>query len=78
MVRQCTPPPQALSWSSATSTTLSPFARIIALIEQEDWKAIDTSAGEFLATPEDTAGIAGWRAYRDAVIGDGSASADGQ
>jgi len=53
-------------------------ARIIALIGQEGWKAIDTTAGEFLAAPDDTAGIAGWRAYRDAVIGDGSAPADGQ
>jgi len=44
---------------------------IVALCREEGWTALDCSTGEFLETAEDpTAGLNGWRAYRDRVIGE--------
>jgi hypothetical protein len=41
---------------------------IIELCRQQSWTAIDCSTGEFLEK-DPTAGIEGWRAFRDKVIG---------
>lgn len=43
---------------------------IVALCLEEEWNALDCSTGELLESAEDpTAGLEGWRAYRDRVIG---------
>ncbi|WP_166832125.1 hypothetical protein [Thalassoroseus pseudoceratinae] len=44
---------------------------IVALCREEGWTALDCSTGEFLESTEDpTAGIDGWREYRDRAIGE--------
>lgn len=46
-------------------------APIIRLCLEEGWNALDCSTGELLEAADDpTAGLEGWRAYRDRVIGE--------
>lgn len=41
------------------------------LCREEEWTALDCSAGEFLESTDDpTAGLRGWRAYHDRVTGE--------
>ena len=44
---------------------------IVELCNEERWTALDCSTGEFLESAEyPTAGLDGWRAYRDRVVGE--------
>ncbi|MEW4489727.1 hypothetical protein AB1L42_16720 [Thalassoglobus sp. JC818] len=44
---------------------------IVALCLEEGWNALDCSTGELLESAEEpTAGLEGWRTYRDRVIDD--------
>lgn len=43
-------------------------ARIVALVDAHGWRALDTTTTEFLAAPGDTAGVSGWRGFRDRVL----------
>lgn len=43
--------------------------RIVALCEGAGWKALDTSATEFLVSAADTSGLSGWRSLRDRAAG---------
>lgn len=46
------------------------IAPIVAMCVEAGWNALDCSTGELLETADDpTAGLEGWRAYRDRVIG---------